>query len=583
MTTTNFEPKSLAERLNKPRRRKKAAYALIFVLMFTAVGLVALGGALQWTSSNARQTERNNNYFIACAAAEAATEKVLTSVSTDFQGKGEGEVYNKLGTYRSMTPTSGDDSYWGNITFSNAKGGNGASYIDRTTSWMYTNLVSQYAGLKGMAATYRIVSNASVPQRTGPPIVAGLRQDVQVASVPIFQFAIFYTPDLEINPGPPMTVNGRVHGNSAIWLQPQADLTFLDHITSVGTMQTTKSPLDPTSRTPGTVIYKAEHDAKVSSLTLPIGTNNSPAAVHSVVEIPPTSEDPTSAIGKQRYYNKADCIVLVSNTTVTVKSGYLNNFATVIPWLQAKSFIATNVSFYNKREGKTVQATQIDVAALRAYNATNILLGPLLGRDISSIYVADMRSQTSSTESGVKLVNGQTLPNLGLTVASPNPVYIQGNYNCPTAALGTTNTAGTRPASVIGDAVTILSKAWNDSNSSKGLSNRIAQDTTVNAALLAGIVPSNGTYYSGGVENFPRFLEDWSGGVVFTYNGSMVVMYYSQIATAPWGGSDVYSPPTRRWSFDFNFMDATKLPPCTPSLLTTIRASWAMIQPGKIM
>ena len=73
-------------------------------------------------------------------------------------------------------------------------------------------------------------------------------------------------------------------------------------------------------------------------------------------------------------------------------------------------------------------------------------------------------------------------------------------------------------------------------------------------AKLGGIVPSNGTSYSGGVENFPRFLEHW-GGRKLAYNGSMVVMFYSLLAIAPWGGSDVYSPPTRQWTFDLNFMD----------------------------
>src|SRR5690606_2141787 len=99
---------------------------------------------------------------------------------------------------------------------------------------------------------------------------------------------------------------------------------------------------------------------------------------------------------------------------------------------------------------------------------------------------------------------------------------------------------------LVGDSITILSTAWNDSNANKAMSHRTASATTVNAAFLAGIVPSDGTYYSGGVENFPRFLENWSGRV-FTYNGSMVVMYYSAIATAPWGGSDVYNAPNRNW------------------------------------
>jgi hypothetical protein len=128
----------------------------------------------------------------------------------------------------------------------------------------------------------------------------------------------------------------------------------------------------------------------------------------------------------------------------------------------------------------------------------------------------------------------------------------------------------------------VLSTAWSDSNSSKSLGNRDAADTTVNAAFLGGIVPSDGDDYSGGVENFPRFLEDWNGRK-FTYNGSMVVMFYSKISKAVWGKSDVYNAPNRNWAFDLNFMDATKLPPGTPQLLTLIRGAWKVLPPNTIM
>lgn len=193
-----------------------------------------------------------------------------------------------------------------------------------------------------------------------------------------------------------------------------------------------------------------------------------------------------------------------------------------------------------------------------------------------------MRTQTASIESGVRVKNGQTLPSLGLTVASPNLLYVQGNYNAPAAHVGTTNTSLTKPAALIGDSVDILSSTWNDANSGSGLGSRTAGNTTINAALLGGIVPSGGGHYSGGVENFPRFLENWSGRTL-AYNGSMVVMYYSKIARAPWGGSDVYNPPNRQWTFDLNFMDSTKLPPGTPEVRALIRSEWAAVRPGSVL
>lgn len=563
---------------NRCRRR---GYALLAALVFGAISLAALGGALTWTATNASLTERNNRYFTALAAAEAATEKTLARLSSDYQNYGEATVYSSLDTYRALLPASSESDYWNGFTFSNGAGGTNQVHISRLSAWGYTNLTSQYTGLRGLAATYRLISNATIDARPNP-VVAALKQEIQLASIPIFQFAIFYSVDLEINPGPAMTVTGRVHSNAALYTEPVNSVTYREHVTAVGDIRLHKSPLDPTSRSVGTVNFQSEHDGRVSALTLPIGTNNSPAAVQAVLEVPPTSESSSSLMGKQRYYNKADIILLVSNTTVTAKSGRYNGFATTIPSAQVSSFLATNISFSNRREGKTVQAVEIDVAKLKTWSETNTVIRSTLGRDINAVYIADKRSLTSGQQSGLRLINGQTLPTGGLTVATPNPLYVKGHYNAPSAHLGTTNTSNTRPASLVADAITVLSANWNDANSSSSLSSRVAANTTVNAAFLAGIVPSNGTYYSGGVENFPRFLENWSGRV-FTYNGSMVVMFHSQFATAPWGGSDVYNAPSRNWTFDLNFMDATKLPPGTPQLLTTIRGQWKIIPPNTIL
>ena len=50
----------------------------------------------------------------------------------------------------------------------------------------------------GLVSPYRVVSNAR-EKNTPYEIVAGVKQDFQLALIPIFQFAIFYTIDLEIN------------------------------------------------------------------------------------------------------------------------------------------------------------------------------------------------------------------------------------------------------------------------------------------------------------------------------------------------------------------------------------------------
>ena len=560
--------------------KPEAAYALMIVMIFTGLTLLVLVGTLSWCQTNANLTDRNNQYFTTMAAAEAATEKVLANLSRDYQSQGESLVAANLEGYRALTPVAGEQSGWANFRFSSADGASSRTTVEKVTAATYTPLQSQYSGIYGLASTYRVISNARM-LNTAYTINAALKQDVQLASIPVFQFAIFYSMPLEINPGANMTVTGRVHGNAEIYTQPVSTLTFQSHVTAVGKIISNKSPDDPSARNLSNshVVYQGEHDANVSSLNLPIGTNNTADAVQAIVNIPPDSEAASSLMGQQRYYNKADLIVLVSNSTTVVKSGRFNNFATTIASGEWNKFLNTNVSFFNKREAKTIKSAELDVAALKTWSQTNTTLQSVLGRDLRSIYVADMRTQSASTEAGVRVKNGQTLPSLGLTVATPNPLYVKGHYNAPAAFLGTTNTSTSLPASLVGDSITVQSSNWSDANAGSDLSSRTAGNTTVNAAFLAGIVPSGGGNYSGGVENFPRFLENW-GGKTLTYNGSMVVMFNSKTATAPWGGNDVYSPPTRQWTFDLNFLDATRLPPGTPEVRALVRGQWAAITPG---
>ena len=393
------------------------------------------------------------------------------------------------------------------------------------------------------------------------------------SSLPVFQFIIFYALDLEITPSVTTTVTGRVHCNSNLYAAPNTSLTFQGRVTSANGIYETQSPLDPVSRSPGTVNYLRGHRAGVSPLNLPLSTNNDTTNLHALIEIPPASESTNSLMSLQRYYNKADLIILVSNATVTATSGAYNNFATLLSWSSISNFVQTNITFFDKRETKDIQATEIDLVQFS--NSYSYLAG-VLGRDVKILYVADLRTQTVSTESGVSLVHGQILPSAGLTIATLNPLYVKGHYNAPASCLGTTNTAPTCPASLVCDAITILSDKWTDGNSTN--SSRVANDTTINAAILAGIVPSDGSYYSGGLENFLRLMENWNSRIL-TFNGSLAALFPSRIATSPFGGAGVYSPPQQRaFSFDFNFKDVNKLPPGTPQLRTAIRAAWNMTQ-----
>ncbi len=79
---------------------------------------------------------------------------------------------------------------------------------------------------------------------------------------------------------------------------------------------------------------------------------------------------------------------------------------------------------------------------------------------------------------------------------------------------------------------------------------------------------TNSTVYfgtDGGLHNFLRFLENWSGDTLY-YKGSLVSLFYSTYATGTFKCCNymVYEPPTRNYKFDPLFTSPENLPPGTP-------------------
>jgi type II secretory pathway pseudopilin PulG len=180
----------------------------------------------------------------------------------------------------------------------------------------------------------------------------------------------------------------------------------------------------------------------------------------------------------------------------------------------------------------------------------------------------------------------------GFTVASENPVYVQGNYNSdgtdpfwgnpPPAVVADINHAA---AAVIADSVTLLSNNWSDTNSMLNplnLGNRNATNTYYRLAIAGGkninFLQPAGTGQDfgtdGGVHNFLRYLETWGGATLY-YRGSLVSLYYSQYATGIFKCCNlVYSPPNRNYYFDTAFLDPAKLPPGTPMLQDVVNLTY---------
>lgn len=681
---------NLAAKSNKTRRRQKG-WALLVVLSLATCALMVLASVMSWANENATVAERNSEYFQTSYAAESAVEKVISTMFSQYQDFGMGYISTNLSSYATILPNSQDSAYWANFQFS---GGSTANRVIVTNIANNQQVVmtGTSAGLNLDENTYEIIANAQ-NINTEYQVLSTVGEQIYLGTIPLFQFAIFYQDTLEMAPGAAMTVSGPVHANTNIYLDPQGGLTFSATISSSGTIYTNQSPLDPSSRTYSWVDYNGSPAEKNGTipLNLPVGTNatgtvsNSSQNVYAILQVPTSSETPTSLTGSNLLYNKADMIITInSNNTISVTSGaVVNNQATVISNSQWQTFLSTNGTFYDQRDSLTVNPVTINVGNLLQWSATNTVLNPVLATyrqsssqgNVQSIYVIDNRNTSSNVvttvyttttnyatnstttsgyptagtytppvttnvtatsssskpatgtylgsytnsggkyyyakitgytygaitasyttnssyltnseivaQPGIVLTNGATLPPQGLSIATPDPAYIVGNWNTKlttsgSSDAGSSSTANSLPSAIYADAVTVLSQNWNPNNSTAALSSRTATTDTVNAALLTGNVPSNGSYYSGGVENFTRFLENWSGQT-FYYNGSMVCMFPSQIADAPWPGTGtVYNPPTRVWGFDTNYTNPNKEPPMTPQIISVQRSKWSLLPP----
>lgn len=442
---------------------------------------------------------------------------------------------------------------------------------------------------------YLATADVTVPALgTGSRVQAKMRRVLEKQRTSPFNCAIFYTDTLEIHPGPAFVVTGAVHTNGKLYTGHNT-LTLTDKTTYVDDWSIGFSPNETShsAETPTAPNYPADLPPARGVAEQPIGmdasrlfntgnTNPNDDSYREFIERPdPNFPDPVDDI---RYYSQAGVRILVdANNAITIKRKNgagevaINSASTgadAALYAGVMAAISTNVTIQDNREEMPVRLVTLDIAALNAGNYSNTAFNNI-------VYISDT-SATASNRRGVRLKNGRVLPTAGLTVASDNPVYIQGDFNTggtsanqPRSNTNSDPTQPTvsgytrKPAAIAGDAVMILSNNWNDANNT--LANRNATNTTVNAAILSGIVASSGGHYSGGAENFPRFMENW-GSARITYYGSMVELFQSQQAIGLWGKANVYAAPDRRWYFDTNFY--ANPPPGSLVLTLYIKQRW---------
>jgi Tfp pilus assembly protein PilX len=460
------------------------------------------------------------------------------------------------------------------------------------------------AGLNSFAQNYLVTSEVTGPNGSRAKVV----QVLQMGFAPLFQFAVYYNEILEIFPGQTFTITGRGHSNNHIYIgnsttQVDSFLTSAQNIYRYR-LNDGSTPASAKIKDAGGTYrdFIKDHTAADwntwaintyngrvrdsaiggTSLSLPLDASIQP---HDIIEKGQVS-DVGTPLATERMYWKADYRILVDGAgAVTVKTGPPGSETTTA--LDASSFLTTNTNFYDKREGKCMQAAQVDVGALRTAAGWNFTKG--------NLYVSSAKADTGTCGTGtpnaprtpvVRLTNGSQLPSStegGFTVVTDRPIYVQGSYNTlsTSGVAHNGNDATTPPASVMADAVTVLSNNWgtngSDTKGNEVVGNRHATDTTIYAGMISGIKPTvAGVSYSGGLENYFRLLEDWSWSnpdKTLTYRGSMVMLYPSEVATGVWQSTgNYYQAPIRDWAFDTLFKD--KPPPGTPTLHVPQRVGW---------
>lgn len=246
------------------------------------------------------------------------------------------------------------------------------------------------------------------------------------------------------------------------------------------------------------------------------------------------------------------------------------------PWLESEiefkpSGLGTTainwpIKMWDARRRKWIHLVDLDIGKLK----TAVESGSVDGwNGILYIEFNDL------DRTGLRLVNATQIPNVndeGMTLATNNALYILGHYNADgnlaTGSSTAPDSASEPPAAIAADAVTVLSNYWDDRKSRTDVTRftytqdqndrNVPQDTEISAAIIAGM----DIYQSGGINNFIRFLEMWSGHTV-RIRGSLVSLFTSEAAWEPWDVQYVYYPPFREYGFHEHFKN-NRFPPGTP-------------------
>lgn len=544
------------------------ASLVLLVLIAALIGAAVLGSIMVQRSAGVDYRGSRVNY-----AAEAAADNAMAQLETAMS---DGIITSaELAALTPPTLTG--------FTITTSGALNGGPVPQTITSGPYTGLI-------GINQRIDISVSAVDALKNRSDAVVG----VNAQSIPLFQFGVFYEGDLEIHNGPPMTFAGWVHTNRNLYLS--ASPTFYqDIITSakqvihdkkwgnqiLGPVNINNASGVPValsfdSRTAGAGFGAAsllsfdgrlmDSTMGVAPLSLPLPTGMPAIQLIMPRQNPAIDSAPIRAVKmawKADYHIVVDLNLLATPCAAGAMT-VLPRAAVPNPAECAVIFQGRPDAFLDGREAVSPDLLDINVGELMnwinvnpATRSTSIMYitfinpGPLGGpRDFPAVRLYNARILTQPW-----------------TIATDRPVYVWKNYN----------DIGWQPSAIMGDAVTFLSNDWVDANHTNWPSIPNVNPMWVYAAIAAGhsSTPCDwfnagcpGGSYGGGLENFPRFLENWGGvgGRQMSYRGSLVSLFDAQYAALRlWNWRPYYQPPNRDWQFDTRFRNPAQLPPGTPT------------------
>ena len=583
---------------------------VLILLMLSVLMVVALAGVTT-TTRTANLDYRDSRAFY---ASEAAAEGIMSQLETRLlDGSLQDSDYAAL-TAPSVPGFAVD-------SFNVAKVG--GILLETIANGPYTGLYSSTQNID----IYTSVKDAAGDRSAN--IVS-----VKAQSIPLFQFGVFYDADLEFDPLPPMTMGGWVHSNGNIYAT-SPNLYFTSMVTTpnlfvhndkymnypstgvyIANASGTLKQVTFDSRTvPNYATFKQQSHTTfddrlktaaygVDSLKVPL-----PAGVPPLAVIQPRQAGDNSLLVGARLAWKADWYIVVPLNTVaagtcpTMNSTRGAGLALPTGTDCQNIFKWTWEAFFEGRERRYVDVLDIDISQLAVWvakapgaNTTQVMYVTFSGTAPRN---ATTDAHNDNIRPVVRLVNGFKLPN-AFSFATDRSLYVKGKYNSTTWV----------PATLAGDAITILSSNWADASHGctaydttktvlrkvgsvngvcNGFTPNAAAIDSVYAAILSGHSPSTCDYTlpgctnpkpGGELENFLRFLEDWNG-INLVYAGSLVSLSFTQFFHGAFldpntaGNADwYYNPPNRNWTFDTRFSNPVNLPPGTPTVGNVIHTAF---------